>query len=973
MHLQKIIIKGFKSFVDKIILPIDYNIVGIVGPNGCGKSNIADAIKWVLGEQSIKTLRGSEMKDVIFSGSQTRKKSNIAEVTLVFDNSKKQVGLKFNEIAITRRLYRGEGKNEYFINKQLVRLKDLQDLVFDIGLGKGTLGIISQGMISFFAESKPLERRKIFEEAAHVSKYKKRKEESLRKLEKVNQNLLRVQDIIVELKKQLKPLKTQAEKAKVYLDIKAQLEKTEIAFLVYEITQTNKDINQLEKKLKTSNNELNNLEKIINELTINISSYNKNLIETDKEINQAQSQFILFSNEIRNIEIIKNQELIEKNKQVSNPDFRANVIINEAKKLEEKIGFYNNNKNQKQKLLNLKKAEIENALKNINIFNDQIKNNNYQFQNLEVEKSILEKKVKNNSHLPYSVLAIKKNVVAFKGYKGIVKELITPFKEYEQALSPIFASFGNNIITKDKQSAKLAIDFLFKNKAGRATFIPLDNIKQHFVNEETLISASIVKGFLGVAKDFVNFNKDINPAVNFIFGSILITNNFQSALELQKLTNKKHKIITLDGTVLQSSGIISGGTFFKHETLKDLQEKLKENKQKTLSLQEDNSLLIEKKEQNNIYYQRINNEVNQCKIDVLKNEEIMAFHQENLEKLKIEYKKLTGLNLIESKKDLNNIKVNQYDALLIKRENIQSKINSLVETKKEVTLAKEKISEKTNNYQQEFKVIEKQINKDKLLISQKEFILEQMHNRLNQEYQLTFNFAKLNSINLKDIKVAKSLVNKLRSDLKAIGPINLDAISLYKDILNRYTNLNNNFDELSLAKDILLKTIKDMDEKVKSKFTKTFNNINFHFQKIFQSLFNGGFAHLEYSDLNNILESGIEVKVQPPGKKISNLNLLSGGEKSLVALSVLFAILKVNPLPICVLDEVESALDLVNLTRFANYLNTFDEQTQFLIITHRNQTMERCDVIFGVTMEEKGVSKILSVHLQQAIKISTKK
>ena len=966
MQLQKIIIKGFKSFADKTHITIESGVVGIVGPNGCGKSNISDAIKWVLGEQSSKTLRGQGMEDVIFSGSLHRKKSNVAEVTLIFDNTSKQVNLNFSEIAITRRLYRGDGKNEYFINKERVRLKDLQDLTFDVGLGKGTLGIISQGMIANFAEAKPIDRRMIFEEAANVSKYKKRKDESIRKLSKVDVNLQRVNDIVFELEKQLKPLAKQAKKAKLYLDVKGQLQKKEVAYLVYEISKLKQSLNDAlvkKKELLLSNDKLSNVFQVQKTHLTNLDSQ---IQQADEAISKLQTQFIEVSNHIREMETLQNQKLLSTKNNNNQPEFRTQEIIDQSKELKKNIVINNQQIEANQKEIDVILTNLEVVKKNRQSFinkNEALWEKN---QSLKLTNEVDHKNLHKSAHLPYSVLKISENQDLFLGYQGVVKDLIKPQQGYENALNALLLPVENQIIIDYKKSAQLAIEFLQKNRAGRATFVPLDNIKDFVIHEDNLIAASTVDGYLGEVKDFTNYEPAIARAVRYFLGNTLLVKDFQTALDLQKTLPSKLKIVTLAGEVFNTRGSIAGGYIKKRLNIEDLKAKIK----KTSDQIEENISTINynKTKIHNLEIEENNfvNKINQLKINIGRFKDVIEIKNQSLNALNQEYKNLTGLKLIANQ-DYKNLDFKEIDKQTQVRNKLQLEIKTLQLSKEELLTKKMGISNEVSEQEKDIRSIEKQLNNIEIETNKYNYILSKNLKILAEQYQLTFEHAKNNSEELDDVKASEKLVIKLRNELKAIGNVDIESISTFKEAKDRYDKLKHNHNELNGARQILLETIKEMDEKVKSNFGKTFNAINHHFQAIFQSLFGGGVANLEYSDFNNILESGIEVKAQPPGKKITNLNLLSGGEKSLVALAVLFAILKVNPLPLCVLDEVESALDIVNLNRFAQYLNNFDDKTQFLIITHRSQTMAKCQNIYGVTMEEKGVSKLLSVKLHDPL------
>ncbi len=971
MKLLKIQAKGFKSFADSTSISFPEKVTCVVGPNGCGKSNIADAIKWVFGEQSAKNLRGKKMDDVIFAGSQSRKATNFAEVSLLFDNSDRKVKLDFNQIEITRRLYRGDGANHYFINKEPVRLKDIQEITMDSSLGKGTLGLISQGTVSSFAEAKAEDRRVIFDEAANVSKYKKRKLESIRKLERSRSNLERVSDIIFELEKQYKPLKKQVKKARKYIELKSILQDKEVTLMVHDILVSTKILENKSAEIASKKEEL---EKLTNNATLksSLAQNKKDLIhDIDLKINKLQSNLIDLSSKAdsslklesiiayQKNELVKSENKAERILQLKIllPNLAAEKSINQNK-LQEISQEIKNTKTQIY--------EFEKSINEISMIVDEI---NIAFTKLNVQKQLTENNIKKNSSLPYGVAAVLEAKSTFPGMIGVALELVQPHKGYELALSAAMGRQKDSIIVKTKEDSKQIIQFLKANRSGRATILPLDSVKEKSIAPEAMIAASQVDGFISKMSDAVKFDIKISSAVKFILGNILIAEDINSAYELSALTQKKFRVVTLDGQVVNVGGSVTGGhaqPVKSKENLNKLLEiittKIAESKIKKQDLDSKKYLLTSQLE-------KAKEELNILKSKEIKMQELVEAQWSRIVLMTSEYKELTGDNFVFESSAAQNTLV-EYSQQVNEVKFVREEIKTLSE-KKSILLKEWKIlDDQAKDAGHELQGINNLIHNNEVVISREEVKLENFTNRLLSEYKLTFDFAKEKFNDFSDLDKNRLIVNETRAEIDKLGYVNIEAIEQFIEIEKRYLNIKEQYKELTQAKKSMVDVIDEMDEKIIKDFDETFNKINNEFQNTFSRLFGGGFASLEYSDPENILESGIEVKVKPPGKSITNLNLFSSGEKSMITLSVLFAILKINPIPLVVLDEVEAPLDQVNVERFSEYLKDFADNTQFIVITHRSGTMQKCDNIYGITMQEQGISKVISINLADAEKLA---
>ena len=978
MYLKKIELHGFKSFADKSVIEFQPGITGIVGPNGCGKSNISDAVRWVLGEQSVKSLRGSNMSDVIFNGSEDRKAQSVAEVTLVFDNEDRFMNFDYNEVEITRRLYRQNNEAEYLINREPCRLKDIIDLIMDTGLGRDSLSIISQGNISSFADSKPEERRGMFEEAAGVAKYKKRKLESIRKLERTKDNLDRVEDICLELEKQIAPLRRQKEKAEVYLELKDQLQSIEVSVLV-------KEIENLSASLKELNDSLDSLDKekvtIEGQILLNEQqneTLKKKMYDLDQEVNGLQGQLLTAMNnvnelETQKVEIDTNRKHILEN--TDKEDLQARIAQMKAI-LQDAVNEYNDRVNRyketKEEKLDLEAAQEKNRSEMMAL-RQNIENLNLQLHNNRNRKEQLVDIVENKSGYSYGVRSIIKAKDSLSGIIGVLGDLLESDAQYETALTTALAGAVQFIVTKTDQDAREAIHFLKENKSGRATFLPVEVMKPRSLRDDHLIVCQNFDGYLGVMSDFVRYPQEIESVILNQLGNIILVDTLKHASALSRATFARYKVVTMDGEVVNIGGSLTGGTnksqssnFASKRELEMIKETIvsqeKEINHKKAKLNELDNLARE-----------ISHHLLQKQMSFAKLEVVVTNKKSELQVAKSEYESLTHRSV-----ELSEIESGAQDNQLINELNeakkLRDRLTESIQAKRELRMSfvneNDKLEETLRASRAHLREIQSEMTQKQVNKAKQETELSNYLLRLNDEYKMTYEFAKEEYTQEINMGEAKENVRLLRHKIDSLGNVNLQAIEDYQEVSTRYETLNSQRLDLINAQDSILKAIDEMDEIMISRFSETFEKINKEFNIVFRNLFGGGKAELRYSDPDNILETGIDIDVQPPGKAVQNITLFSGGEKALIAISCLFAILRVRPVPMCILDEVEAALDVANVERFAKYLREFSTQTQFIVVTHREGTMEECDLLYGETMQQKGVTKLVSVKLKDAIDLA---
>ncbi len=1179
MYLKSIEVQGFKSFANKINFKFENGITGIVGPNGSGKSNVADAVRWVLGEQRIKQLRGASMQDVIFSGTELRKPLSYASVAITLDNTDRSLTIDFDEVTVTRRLYRS-GESEYLLNGTACRLKDVNELFYDTGIGKEGYSIIGQGQIDKILSGKPEDRRELFDEAAGIVKFKRRKEASVKKLESEEGNLIRVKDILSELEKQVGPLEKQAETAKVYLKKKEELktldvnvfllennrlkdqldqvsEKYDTASKEYdetnqkyerikeEYTEIEEKVNVLNEEIDNVKNELSNSgilrEKLEGEILV-LREQIKGIRSNDKNFNDHLSS-ITVDIEKRNKE--KDNVLSEKNEndvqlkslegsreeaqklltdvqdkiKGLNDDIEAgkNTIIGELNRrasIKAQMGRYDTMKEQiairrselTSKLLEAKSNEEkqDEEIKRLNdesvdIDNEIAKMNESLLKQEETVEGIrdnlanLDKTLRDTQVLYHqdksklealtglteryegygnSVRKVMEHKSSEKGIIGVVADIISVEKKYETAIEIALGGNAQNIVTEDDKTAKKMVEYLKKNKEGRATFLPLTNIKdpQKFKTPEALSE----DGVLGLAKDIVKVDKKYSDVAETLLGRILVVDTVDNALKIARKFNFGLWIVTLEGEQLAPGGSISGGSFKNNSnflgrrreieeltaktkaSLKKIDEIMDEiettkSKRNKLRMEiEDFKVKIQKKyiEQNTaklnvIQAQQKKSEVIQGSHDLeneeieiatqlkdiesskenilkeLKDSEVMeanitkdiAKFQEELELNREKEKEFQSevaswdleINKCYQKQDFviqnlhritDEIKRFEIDADEIRSkmaeglEEIERKENNIAEIEKTIaeshTNRDKKEEELTNNIKTRDELNDKQkrffsereelsntiTNLDKeiyRLNSQKEKFTEAIEAQINymwEEYEITLiDAASLRDENMTELSSMKKQISKVKDEIKKLGDVNVNAIEDFRVLNERYTFLRNQHDDLIEATKTLKEIIAELDESMRKQFAESFKDINNEFDKVFKELFGGGKGTLELIEDEDILEAGIRIIAQPPGKKLQNMMQLSGGEKALTAIALLFAIQNLKPSPFALLDEIEAALDESNVDRFAKYLHKLTKHTQFIVITHRRGTMDKCDRLYGITMQEKGVSALVSVNL----------
>ena len=1181
MYLKRLELQGFKSFADKTVLEFMPGITSVIGPNGSGKSNISDAIRWVLGEQSMKSLRGSKSLDIIFAGTQNRKSLGFAEASLVFDNTDGTLPIEYTEVTVTRKIYRS-GETGYYINKVPCRLKDVLELFMDTGIGKDGYSIIGQGKIDEILSNKSEDRRHIFEEAAGIVKYRVRKAESEKKLEHTKLNLLRINDILAEIETNIEPLKAQAEKAKKYLNLREELKNIEIGLFLYNIEKYKKELEDIvkdEEIYKTQcNDEEGRLERIkalkeelkseIDHITESIEEMSNLGFESKKEIEMLNSDINVshtriennkqnkerFEKEIEEL-TVRIQELKEEKKQKE--EKKENLKQNRekfAKELEEKekelaeitkklsskelemeehkktieentdkkydlqasiseqdINYQNYQKRQTQikneitgnisELDNtrMKKEEIakefyeieskrnkiltdlEEANKEKQEADRKIKDFDSKINMLSGEKRIKESKLKflietekEKEGYIKSVKTLLKDCETTKelgkGMHGVLANIIEVPEEYQTAIEMCLGSSLQNIVTENEEDAKRLIEHLRKNNLGRASFLPITSVKGKKLEK---IKGKNT-GVIGIASDLIRYSKKYENIILNLLGRTVIVQDMETAIRVAKDNGYSFRIITVEGDVINPSGAITGGSVTKktvnilgrgreieklQKEIKKLEGQIQKLEEEKETYQESIGHVLEKvttfekelqeieityatgKEKINGIEENINRietrlnklkeeskKLEEQKEQSMKNkadfqEKIQIINEEN-EKLKKIITEFAELNKDNQKYvddlnfDITNLKisVSSFDESESSIEEIQERIHSEIEsTNKSIENKKiqieqikqdnfdlekaiEEIKEKIEKIKEEVKnsgskieeLKEKRIQKNQKLTEQEEEInnklkiiedlkaqmlkvdvkktkleedINEIINKMWEEYELTPN----NVVDYRkpeNVQLTQKKVKELRNEIKELGSVNVDSIEEYKNLKDRYDFMCEQRVDLESTMAKLRKIISDMTSIMKEQFKEKFEMINKNFAEVFRELFGGGTASLRLEDKDNILECGIEITVQPPGKKLQNMMLLSGGEKAFTAIALLFAILKINPAPFCVLDEIEAALDDVNVYRYAEYLKKFSKNTQFLVITHRKGTMEAADTVYGITMEENGISKLLSMKLK---------
>lgn len=1195
MNFKQLELAGFKSFADRIQIKFDDGVTAIVGPNGCGKSNVADAIRWVLGEQSSKTLRGSSMQDVIFSGTEKRKSLSYCEVTMTFDNTDRFFNYEFDEIAITRKLYRS-GESEYLLNKAPCRLKDITNLLYDSGLGKDGYSIIGQDQVGKILSSKPEDRRSIFEDAAGISKYKSRKVDAERKLERTKDNILKLQLVIDEIERQLGPLKKQADDAKKFLELKEILKNLEVNAYIYQFENANEVKAKISSKLnaiaeelelrqaeleEVSQNYTNNMESIetidktnerlhenILNLTVSIEKQagetnvvrerikflkeqskkleldslnydnlisaikaqiedrSSHLSETNEKLGSLKAneedlsrQYLKIVDELNLSEdeaestqkemfdaldkltyIKSNSSRLEAEREASKTSLSE--IEERISSLKEKLkqqsevrdkiqqnldGLNSENKEQLDVILK-GKLEIGAKQDSFSEFQKEIQNCGTKIQVYENRKRILEEMQAEHEGYAGSVKKILKeserNAEFKKRMVGVLASLISVPEKFETAIETALGNALQNIVTKDEQDAKALIEFLKRGQFGRATFLPISSMKTRSLSEQ---DQKLLKtdGCFGVAKDLISYGKEIESVISNLLGATVIVSNLDVAIKLAQNSKFSFKIVTLEGDVINPQGSMTGGSkkseavnlISRDREIKTLgaeieklkqffdgsADKIKNSKQEIDNLTKQLEFLTSKQKELEVEIAKENEKLSAVldlissytsEIEALNNSKIIVSN-----KIEVITKELESISTLEKSVGENKEGANEaiakrqerFASLREKREEISKSLTELrveiaslkseimgttqelerldtqlseslskkeeasqeleknvlaieqaeelvawqienstsSETRQKLESLKEeqrKLDENKTNLQRELKELEEkrtflvaEVNKinekkinEEFKITKVDTDIDTMQDRILEEYQLDYDACLKLRVENFDLSSGLSEITKIKKEINRLGYINVAAIEDSKILGERYDALAVQVEDLNKAQDELVEIISELSTEMKTRFTEEFNKINENFKITFRELFGGGNAKLELIGSDNILEAGVEIFAEPPGKKLTNNSLLSGGEKALTAIAILFAILKLRPMPFCLLDEIEAALDEANVYRFAQYLRRFSKETQFIVITHKKPTMELADSLYGVTMEEKGVSKIVSVKLSDAVKFEQK-
>ena len=1179
MYLKSIEAQGFKSFANKIVFDFHNGITGIVGPNGSGKSNVADAVRWVLGEQSAKQLRGAKMEDVIFAGTQNRKPVGFAYVAITLDNSDHALPVEYDEVTVSRRVYRS-GESEYKINGHSCRLRDVTEMFYDTGIGKEGYSIIGQGQIDKILSGKPDERRELFDEAAGIVKFKRRKSAAIKKLENERSNLVRVNDILSELEKQVGPLKQQSEKAKEYLNYKTDLKKYDVNAFLLETDRIRKETAELNGRLKIVDDDLEDskseydntkseyetAENQLNDINVQIDENSQTVSALELENQKLQGEINVFTEQIKTFNANKqlhSERLldIEKDKQNKNNSVKElreqyNDLNTELSEYNDKLAAINDTakalnaeiegisgqidnrqnsiydnlteqstiKAENQKFvtmleqLEIKKseltshiikgksdesaqkqviksltAELDNAVGKLEDINNSIEESNTSVTQLKAE--IAEKnseldKLTQNYHREKSRLESLINITErYDGYGnsikkimelkdsnpgilGVIADIVKVEKQYETAIETALVGTIQNIVTDKESTAKELIGYLKQNKLGRATFLPLNAIHaRNTLENEACINE---KGVIGVASNLVRVSFEYEGLAKYLLGRILVVDNIDNALLIAKKYKYTLRIVTLEGEQLNPGGSMTGGAFRNSSNLLGRRREIEELKQSVSNtnkqITQEKAAVADLRNQVAKYREALDSynkllretHIRKNTIDVnlkqadLKLSEIIASYGDDIKEqasidseiLKISESRnqVSGnLNLLDNqneaaRKEIENLgktleaKKSEEAAVALKIENlkishssieqkasfinenierlckeldnleeektsIQEKIgetkelvsakqadielvkNSIEESERKITAIGEKLEdlraakEKVNASHKEFFKKREELNEKIILLEKDSMRLHNQYDRLEEsydslvdymwnEYELTYSYAlELKSDELNNINDIRKQINILKAAIKKLGDVNVNAIEEYKSVSERYEFMKTQHDDMIEAEESLMKVIEELDEGMRAQFTAKFEEIKVEFDKVFKELFGGGRGTIELVEGEDILEAGILIISQPPGKKLQNMMQLSGGEKALTAIALLFAIQNLKPSPFCLLDEIEAALDDSNVGRYANYLHKLTKHTQFIVITHRRGTMSAADRLYGITMQEKGVSTLVSVDL----------
>ena len=1001
MYLKALEIQGFKSFPDKTRLTFEKDITAIVGPNGSGKSNISDAILWVMGEQRSKALRGAKMEDVIFGGTEKRGKLGFAQVSLIIDNSAHIFDSDSSEIMLTRRYYRS-GESEYYINRESVRLKDINSLLMDTGLGRDGYSIIGQGRIADIVSTKSTDRREVFEEAAGISRFRYRKEEAERKLEKTEENLLRINDKIEELEMQVGPLKKQAETAKRYLVLRDELRVKEISVWMETLDKLHAQAEAIALEYSQTTGELEKAREELKALYASSGSISERMHQKDVETEQARERLsaaesaaaecdsaaaVLRANVKSSTESmqrmlsdIAQQETraAEIQSQMDEGNKRIAQIGQELKALEEQTKQNNN-------VLDGCRMKLKSREDMVNQLSDKVTQLAVDGRSMDSRIHMLSEMEKDYEGYSKAVKPVMREAErgTLRGIHGPVANLVKADEECALAIETALGAAAQNIVTDTQNDGRSAIEMLKRRDAGRATFLPVDTIRGSVMRDAPVNDP----GFVGVAFDLVQFDPKYKDIFASLLGRTVIAETLGDAVRMSKANGNRLRIVTLDGQLINAGGSMTGGSTARGSGILSRAnelEKLKKQRVKLAEKERDSSSELERAKANlsGIRYQldMALEDQAELKSKVSSFEAEKRATENSVKQLQVLLDSLSG----DSEKRHQAVEsaereIEQLKARLTEKEKRLEEINGKISAIKQeiaqisankLELEKKRTRAEKDAQQRNADIIE--LERRAAKTEQKKLASEmeekQILDKLWDNYELSHSAAEELRRPVENLQKANREINELRRQISALGNPNLGAIDEYERVNTRYEFLTGQRDDVDKAKTELVDIIKDITGEMKEVFLRQFKAIDESFRQTFLELFGGGKAALVLEDEDNVLECGIEIKVQPPGKALSNISLLSGGEMAFVAIALYFAILKVRPTPFCVMDEIEAALDEANVTRYAQYMRRMSDKTQFLVITHRRGTMEEADMLYGVTMQEKGVSTVIELDLESAQK-----
>lgn len=978
MKLLSIKAFGFKSFAEKIEINIDDGITGIVGPNGSGKSNVVDAVKWVLGESSLKEIRGGEQSsDVIFSGSNSRKPLSRAWVSLTFDNTDHYLATDLAEVEIKREVYK-TGENEYFINNTKVRRKDIIDLFLDSGANADSFSIISQGKILEILKGKPQDRRVIIEEASGVLKYKKRKEETMKKLSNTSDNLEKVNLVINELEANIEPLRIQAEDAKKYLEYKNELEGIEVSLVASDIKKINDEYTTAKETLEKLNDEIINMDKSTNVDNAKLETLKVKNDKIDEEISTLNEKLISVNANIASLETRKQVITERKKYEVEDQKLENNILLLKEREvslkkdinlLEKEIAALESDLSEKQIKNNEVREEYRVQTLRKETLNQELSLKTRELINTKNKIDVLNENIENDAKLPYAVKSILNNP-RLKGIHDVLSKLIDTEEKYVKAIEVSLGGNANVVVLDDEGAATSAINYLKDNKLGRATFFPISIIKSRYIDDEVINTCKGIAGFIGVASNLVTFNPLYKNIIENQLGNILVVDNIDTMNKLGKKLNYSYRVVTLDGEILHTGGAMTGGINKSSNGILNAKFEL-EKLLKDANVLTNEVKLIEE------HVNQVDNDIKILEDKIFNNQGLIVNIVEQISRKKVE---LTNINkslndceleLKGTDNVLNNKTDKELDEVLAEYLNTTSlkdelliKLNGLKTEKNEVSSSINELESINRKQTSEYNKRQSELRDLEVSIGKMDVKLDSLLNKLSEEYQITYEKA-INEYSLDmDEDVARSKVNHLRRQVRELGDVNVGAISEYERVNTRYTFLSEQKGDLEHAIEDLMLIINDLDQTMQKKFEETFNKVNEEFGKVFKKLFKGGNAKLILTEPEDMLTTGIDISAEPPGKNLKSINALSGGEMTLTAIALLFSILNIRVVPFCILDEVEAALDDVNVDQFGRYIKDYKNSSQFIVITHKKRTMEYADTLYGITMQESGVSKLVSVKLE---------